>query len=102
MCDASEYTYTKRTSGEVGGVIDERGNLHKGIHVVYVGRQSSLIIILQPQKHFDLQITREVAKNMNMHIFRIRYRRSPTPVEVGPHGKVPISCPILDLCHEKF
>jgi hypothetical protein len=49
------------------GVIDVWGNLRMGIRVIYEGRHSPLIIILQPQKYLHLQKNRRHCKNMKMY-----------------------------------
>ncbi len=52
-CDVSEYGICKQKELQVQlGVIDVWGHLRMGIHVIYEGRHSPLIIILQPQNNF--------------------------------------------------
>ena len=101
MCDTSEYTYTKRTSGEVGGGgIDVRGNLRMGIRVIYEGRHSPLIIILQSQKHFAPTNNKRSRKKYE-HIFS-ELAWNPTPIEVGPHGKCLYPAHVWTLFNKRF
>jgi hypothetical protein len=53
VCDTSEdgICSQKELQVKLGG-IDVWGNLRMGIRVIYKGRHSPLIVILQPQKHF--------------------------------------------------
>ena len=80
MCEASEYDIHAQKELQVKlGLIDVWGNLRMGIHQIYKGRHSPLIIILNNKR----------SHKKYENIFS-ELGRNPTPVKVGPLGKLPI------------